>query len=113
MSWRALEGCVQSSHFYFKRITVTPEWLMGWRGKERIKETNQEATAALQVRSVGQVAGGACGGGVKGMDWKAFGSGMGRLADRLEVRGQGGGGTKMTPRFLSFVATWMEMQVLR
>lgn len=43
---------------------------MGWRGKERIKETNQEATAALQVRSDGQVAGGASGGGVKWMGWK-------------------------------------------
>lgn len=41
-----LKGCMQSSHFHFKRITVTPEWFMGWRGKERIKETNQEATAA-------------------------------------------------------------------
>lgn len=43
---------------------------MGWRGKERIKETNQEATAALQVRSDGHVAGGASGGGVKWMGWK-------------------------------------------
>lgn len=62
VSWRAIERLCAGSQFCFEKITLTPEWLMGWWGKEGIKETNQEATAALRVRSDGQVAGGACGG---------------------------------------------------
>lgn len=46
------------------------------------------------------------------MDWRVFGSGRGQLADRLEVKGEGDGGTKMTPRFRGFVATWTERQML-
>lgn len=46
-----LKGFIQGSVFSFKKIALTPEWLMGWRGKERIKETNQEITAVLRVRS--------------------------------------------------------------
>lgn len=41
--------------FCSEKIALTPEWLMGWRGKERIRETNQEVTAVLQVRSDSQV----------------------------------------------------------
>lgn len=33
---------------------MTPEWFMGWRGKERIKETNQEATAASRGEVTGK-----------------------------------------------------------
>lgn len=42
---------MQGSVFSFKKIALTPEWLMGWRGKERIKEANPEVTAVLRVRS--------------------------------------------------------------
>lgn len=64
VSWRAIERLCAGSQFCFEKITLTPEWLMGWCGKEGVKETNQEATAALPVRGDGQETG--CPGGAGG-----------------------------------------------
>lgn len=64
----------------------------GLEGKGR--NQGNPASTALRVRSSGQVAGGARGGGENWMDWRVFGRRMDPLAARLEVRGEGNGGTE-------------------